>query len=164
MPTVASRITKKTEVRRPQRTAFTLTEPTALPAACVRCLPSWSRRAKRRRGPRTQSTQHIGEPQKLNSVPGTWPCRAPPPVSSAPRTPTQLASAASHMTWRCKTQTRACIRPLRTRRLCVKKCLAFRRRVHSFSSPHLPCLSHKWECGRTDSGSARPWCRLESNR
>ena len=39
MPPIASRITKKSEVRRPQRTAFTL--PALFRPACVRCLPPW---------------------------------------------------------------------------------------------------------------------------
>ena len=74
-----------------------------LSTTCVRCLSPWSRGAARRRGPRTQTSQHIGEPLPLNSVPGTGPRGKWPAVSSAPRNPTQLASAASPMTWGCAT-------------------------------------------------------------
>ena len=71
--------------------------------AWVLCLSPCSRHLARRRGPALHSTQHIDEPLPLNSVPGTWLCRPSPTVSSAPRNPTQLASAASPMAWGCQT-------------------------------------------------------------
>ncbi len=72
--------------------------------ACVRCLAPWPRGLARGCGPWPQSKRHVGEPLALNSVPGTWPGRACPVVSRAPRSPTQLASAASPRTWGCATK------------------------------------------------------------
>ena len=69
----------------------------------VRGLSPCSRHLARGRGPAPRTKQHVGEPLPLNSVSGTEPCRPSPTVSSAPRNPTQLASAASPMTWGCAT-------------------------------------------------------------
>ena len=68
------------------------------------CLPSCSRGVARRRGPNPQAGQSVGETLPLNSVPRTRPCTKPPSVSSAPRNPTQLASAASQLTVGLKDQ------------------------------------------------------------
>ena len=43
------------------------------PTACVRCLPPCPRHLAQRRGPAPQTTQHVGEPPPLNSVPGAGP-------------------------------------------------------------------------------------------
>ena len=71
--------------------------------ACVRCLSPCPRGAARCCGPRRQTTQHAEKALLLNSVSGTGARRKPQLISSAPRSPTQRAIAASQLTLGCAT-------------------------------------------------------------